>query len=112
MGSGRVGTAMRRGEIWWANLPQPWDRRPVLLLTRDSAYAVLTWVVVAPLTTNIRSIRSTGTLDPRADGVPRACAVTLDNLMAVNVGWIDDYVTRLTMVAVDEAIHFALSLSY
>ena len=106
--------AMRRGEIWWANLPPPWGRRPVLLLTRDSAYAVLTWVVAAPLTTNIRGIRSAVTLDPAIDGVPRACAVTLDNLMAVNVGWIDDFITRLTparMVAVEEAIHYTLSLS-
>jgi hypothetical protein len=36
-------------------------------------------------------------------------------MMAVNVAWIDDFVTELSqrrMRAVDEAIHFALRLSY
>lgn len=31
---------MRRGEVWWADLPAPVGRRPVLLLSRDRAYAV------------------------------------------------------------------------
>ena len=106
---------MRRGEVWWANLPPPWGRRPVVLLTRTNAYDVLTWIVAAPLTTNIRHIRSTVTLDPASDGVPRACAVTMDNMMAVHAGWIDDFITQLSpekMAAIDEAIHFTLGLSY
>ena len=31
---------MKRGEIWWADLPPPVGRRPVLLLSRDRAYVV------------------------------------------------------------------------
>ena len=31
---------MRRGEVWWANLPPPAGRRPVLITTRDSAITV------------------------------------------------------------------------
>ena len=27
---------MRRGEIWWAELPPPVDSRPVVILTRDA----------------------------------------------------------------------------
>ncbi|MGH2585905.1 MAG: GMC oxidoreductase [Dehalococcoidia bacterium] len=66
---------MRRGEIWWANLPAPWGRHPVLLLARNQAYAILTWVMVAPLTTTIRVVPSTVPLDPTIDGVPHRCTV-------------------------------------
>ena len=45
---------MQRGEVWWANLPAPAGRRPVLLLSRDSAYLVRSGVLVAPLTGTIR----------------------------------------------------------
>ena len=35
--------------IWWAELPKPAGRRPMLLLSRDDAYAVLSDVVAAAL---------------------------------------------------------------
>jgi len=41
---------MRRGEIWWAELPAPGGRRPVLLLSRNEAYVVRQLVTVAPIT--------------------------------------------------------------
>ena len=47
---------MRRGEVWWAELPQPVGRRPVLLLSRDAAYSVRTPVTVAIVTRTIRNI--------------------------------------------------------
>ena len=31
---------MRRGGVWWADLPPPAGRRPVLIITRDSAIMV------------------------------------------------------------------------
>jgi mRNA interferase MazF len=47
---------MRQYEIWWADLPAPVGRRPVLLLTRSSAYAYLNKAIVAEITTTIRGI--------------------------------------------------------
>lgn len=47
---------MRQYEIWWADLPAPVGRRPVLLLTRSPAYAYLNKAIVAEITTNIRGI--------------------------------------------------------
>jgi hypothetical protein len=32
---------MRQYEVWWASLPQPAGRRPVLLLSRNGAYGYL-----------------------------------------------------------------------
>lgn len=38
---------MDRGEVWWADLPSPVGRRPVLIVTRSAAVAVRDQVVVA-----------------------------------------------------------------
>jgi mRNA interferase MazF len=47
---------MRRGEVWWADLPAPAGRRPVVLLTRDAAYDTRASVSIAPVTRTIRDI--------------------------------------------------------
>ncbi len=47
---------MRQYEIWWADLPAPVGRRPVLLLTRSSAYGYLNKAIVAEITTTVRGI--------------------------------------------------------
>src|SRR6266508_4202511 len=70
---------MKRGEVWWAELPEPVGRRPVVLLTRDGAYGYRTMATVAPVTTTIRGIPAEVELGP-ADGLPRRCVVNLDNL--------------------------------
>jgi mRNA interferase MazF len=31
---------MKRGEVWWATLPEPVGRRPVVLLSRNAAYPI------------------------------------------------------------------------
>lgn len=47
---------MNQYEIWLATLPAPAGRRPVLLLSRDSAYAYLNKFLVAEITTTRREI--------------------------------------------------------
>ena len=70
---------MRRCEVWWADLPLPAGRRPVVLLSRDEAYAVRAQVTVAPVTTNRRRIPVEVDLGPE-DGLPKMCVVNLDSL--------------------------------
>lgn len=104
---------MRRGEIWWANIPPPWGRRPMLLLARNEAYAVLTRVAAAPLTTSIRPQPATVQLDPHVDGVPRPSMINLDSIQAIPMEWLDTVIVRLRpekMEEVERAIHFALGL--
>ena len=106
---------MRRGEVWWANLPEPWGRRPVLLLARDEAYSALTWVMVAPITTNVRPIPTAVALNAEVDGVPRACAAAVDNIQAIHKSWLDARITNLgqdRMREVEQAVHFALDVSF
>ena len=104
---------MRRGEVWWANIPEPWGRRPVLLLSRNDAYGILTRILAAPITTRIRRAPTFVSLTPDEDGVPVPSVISLDNLQAIPVEWLETLIVLLRqekMLAVDRAIHFALGL--
>lgn len=72
---------MRRGEVWWGEHPEA-GRRPYLILTRDAAIPVRQRVVVAPTTRTVRNIPSEVTVD-EDDGLPRPCAISLDNITTV-----------------------------
>ena len=74
-------TAPRRGEIWWAELPEV-GRRPFLVITRDAAIPVLRTVLAAPITRTVRGIPSELGLGPE-DGMPAECAASFDNLRVV-----------------------------
>jgi mRNA interferase MazF len=61
---------MGRGEVWWANLPAPIGRRPILILTRSAAVPVRNQVVVAQVTTTVHGQPFEVELK-QSDGVPR-----------------------------------------
>ena len=103
---------MRRGEVWWADLPQPYGHRPVLLLSRDEAYLVRNQVIVTPVTTRIRGIPAEVALGPE-DGLPRASVANLDVIMTPSKDRIQERITVLSpekLREVEAAIHFVLGL--
>lgn len=103
---------MRRGEIWWAALPPPAGRRPVLLLSRDQAYVVRSLVTVAPVTTRVRSIPVEVPLGP-ADGLPKPCAANLDSLATIPKASLERRIAPLSaakLAAAESALRFALGL--
>lgn len=103
---------MRRGEVWWANLPVPAGRRPVVLLSRDESYTVRSMVTVAPVTTRIRGLHSEVSLG-REDGLPSACVANLDTIQTVAKARLETRIASLSSTKVqeiEEAIHFALAL--
>jgi mRNA interferase MazF len=73
---------MRQYELWWAELPEPVGRRPVLLLTRTPAYEYLARVTVVEVTSTIRHIPEEVPLGP-AEGLPKRCVANFDNLHVV-----------------------------
>jgi mRNA interferase MazF len=85
---------MRQYELRWANLPAPIGRRPVLLLTRTSAYAYLNKVIVAEVTSTIRGIPEEVKLG-QGEGLPRPSVVNLDNVHVVAKALIDDRIGAL-----------------
>jgi mRNA interferase MazF len=101
---------MRRGEVRWYRFAAPDKRRPVLLLTRDSALEYLGEVTIAPVTSTIREIPTEVVLTP-GDGMPRECAVNLDHMQTVAKSKIGGLLTTLgpmRMAEVRAALLFAL----
>jgi len=79
---------LRQFEIWWANLPQPAGRRPVLLLSRNDAYQYLNKVIVAEITTKMRAIPVEVKLGKR-EGLSSTCVANLDNIRTTAKQWLD-----------------------
>lgn len=103
---------MRRGEVWWVELPPPIGRRPVVLLSRDAAYRVRTSVIVGMVTRTIRNIPVEVPLGTE-DGMPEQCVANLDDILTVPKGRLVERITTLSpqkMTAVAKAIIFALDL--
>ena len=101
---------MNRGEIRWYTFRSPDKRRPVLILTRNSAIRYLNGVTIAPITSTIRNIPSEVALTP-ADGLANDCAVNCDNMQTVPKANIGAFIARLStakMQAVQSAIEFSL----
>ena len=73
---------LKQYEIWWAQLPEPVGRRPVVLLSRDDAYDVLNKFIAAEITTTIRKIPIEVLLGA-AEGLPKPCVVNCDNLRTI-----------------------------
>ena len=105
---------MKRGEIWWADLPPPTGHRPVVLISRDEAYIYREFVTVAPVSRRVRYIRAEVDLGPE-DGLPRNCAVNFDSMTTIAKNSLQRYIADLgieKLQAVDSAIHFALGLEW
>ncbi len=104
---------MNRGDVCWYTFRTPDKKRPVLILTRDSAITVLNSVTIAPITSTIRSIPTEVVLTEE-DGLPHTCAANFDNLQTVPKGQIGDRIARLSrhkMKQAAAAVSFALALN-
>jgi mRNA interferase MazF len=103
---------MKRGEVWWVEMPAPAGRRPAVLLSRDTAYRVRAAVTVAPVTRTIRGI-PVEVLLGQTDGMPARCVVNLDDITILPKSLIKQRITALTAEKIDQidaAIRFALAL--
>ena len=68
-------------ELWLMETPNQ-KRRPVLVVSRDEVIPVLNNVVVAPITSTIRSIPTCIPVGPD-EGIDHDSVATFDNLAAV-----------------------------
>jgi mRNA interferase MazF len=100
-GGGVRNRELRQGAAWWADLPDPTGRRPVLLLTRDAVLGRMTSVTVAPLTRTIRGVPTEVHLS-RADGIPTDCVVSLDNILTIPTSTLDKPIARLNNAKIDQ----------
>jgi len=103
---------MKRGDVYWYAFHPPDKRRPVLILTRNSAIPFLHSVSVAPITSTVRGVPSEVLLTPD-DGMPQACAANFYNIQTVSKQKLGERITRLStrkLAEVTAAATFALGL--
>jgi mRNA interferase MazF len=100
---------MKRGDVWWARIDK---RRPVVLLSRDEAYAVRALVIVAPATTTVRGFAAEVKLG-RREGLGRPCVINCDWLVTIPKADLLEPAGALSgskLRQLDDALRFALGL--
>ena len=101
---------MKQYEIWWADLPHPAGRRPVLLLSRDDSYEFLNKYLAAEITTKIRRIPIEVPLG-LAEKLPADCVANCDNLRTISKANLVERISQLhpgRIVEVKRALGYAL----
>ncbi|HLZ51764.1 MAG TPA: type II toxin-antitoxin system PemK/MazF family toxin [Candidatus Acidoferrum sp.] len=99
-----------RGEVRLYQFAPPDKKRPVLILTRDSALRYLSAVSVAPITSSVRGVPSEVRLEVD-DGMKAPCAVNLHNVITVSQHRLGKRVAQLSsgrMKEICASLRFAL----
>lgn len=99
-----------RGDIRLYQFAPPDKKRPVVVLTRDSAIAYLSTVTVAPITSTIRGVPSEVVLSEQ-DGMKAPCVVNMHNAVTISQQRLGKRVARLGSSRMSEicaALRFSL----
>ena len=110
-----------RGDVWWADLPEPIGsapgyRRPVLVVQNDAFNrGRLATVTVVALTGNVRLVDAPGNvlLPAQAAGLPKDSVANVTHVLTIPRGLLTDRVRALPasiMKQVDEGLRLALNL--
>ena len=105
-----MASRITRGDVRLYQFAPPDKRRPVVVLTRDSAIAYLSTVTVAPITSAIRGVPSEVVLDEE-DGMKASCAVNLHNAVTISQDRLGRRVAPLSFLRMGEicaALGFSL----
>jgi mRNA interferase MazF len=105
-----VAGRIARGDVRFYQFAPPDKKRPVVVLTRDSAVPYLPTVTVAPITSTIRGVPSEVVLNEK-DGLKAPCAVNLHNAVTVSQHRLGKRVAQLSSLQMSEicaALRFSL----
>jgi mRNA interferase MazF len=105
-----VAGRIARGDVRLYSFAPPDKKRPVVVLTRDSAIAYLSTVTVAPITSAIRGVPSEVVLNEE-DGMKAPCAVNLHNAVTISQDRLGNRVAQLSSLRMNEicaALRFSL----
>ena len=112
---------MKRGEIWWASLPEPTGsglgiRRPVLIVQSNpfSSSRIAT-VVVAAITSNLRLSAAPGNVEipKRESGLGKTSVVNVSQGLTLDRTLLTEQVRRLSdkkIVEIDQGLRVVLGL--
>jgi mRNA interferase MazF len=112
---------VQRGEIWWADLPEPRRsepgyRRPVLVVQANSFNCSrIQTVIVAVITGNLQLAGAPGNvlLPALACGLPRDSVINVSQLLTLDRAFLTDHASTLPprlQASVDAGLRLALEL--
>ncbi len=112
---------VNRGEIWWANLPEPTGsspgyRRPVLIVQSDHFNrSKINTTVVLVISTNLKLAESFGNvlLTTRQSGLSKDSVVNVTQFYTIDESFLTAYVETLSeqkMEQIDKGLQLVLSL--
>ncbi len=112
---------MRRGEVWWASLPDPSGsgpgyRRPVLVVSSDDFnQSTIATIIIAAITSNLRLAEAPGNvrLRRREGGVPKASVVNISQIFTIDRARLTERLGSLSrdrLQSVESGLRLALSL--
>lgn len=112
---------MRRGEIWWASLPEPSGsgpgfRRPMLIVSANSFNeSRINTVVAAVITSSLRLADAPGNvrIPARGTGLTQPSVVNVSQIITVDKTFMTERVGRLPprlLANVDQGLRLVLSI--
>jgi mRNA interferase MazF len=112
---------MHRGDIWWANLPDPVGsspgfRRPVLLIQADAfTRSQIATVIILPLTSNRRLAGAPGNILLRAaeSGLSKDSVVNVSQVMTLDKADLTERIGRIspaTLYQIEQGLRKVLDL--
>ncbi len=96
--------AIKRGDVWWADLGKPQGsepgfRRPVILVQADSANkSLLNTVIVVTLTFNIRLADAPGNVlfSAKEIGLKKASVANVSQVATIDKEWLVEHIKKLS----------------
>jgi mRNA interferase MazF len=112
---------MRRGEIWWASLPEPAGsgpgfRRPILILSANSFNeSRISTLIAVVITSNLRLADAPGNvrLPVRGLGLSKASVVNVSQIITLDKSFLTQRIGKLPprlQTAVDDGIRLVLGV--
>ena len=112
---------MKRGEIWWASLPEPRGsepgyRRPVLIIqTNEFNRSAIRTVIVAAITSNRALAAAPGNveLSTRGTGLNVSSVVNVSQVVTLDKGFLTQRVGRVPQAAmrrIEDGLRLVLAL--
>ena len=112
---------MRRGEIWWASLPEPAGsgpgfRRPVLILSANSFNeSRISTLIAVVITSNLRLGEAPGNvrLPARGLGLSKASVVNVSQIITLDKSFLTQRIGKLPprlQTTVDDGIRLVLGV--
>jgi mRNA interferase MazF len=113
---------VNRGEIWWADLPepiksQPGFRRPVLIIQSDTFnQSKINTVICAVITSNLRLAEAPGNilLPAKASGLPKDSVINVSQIITVDKSFLTEKIGKLNQKLInklEEGLKLVLAIS-